>query len=164
MKMPIKRDRRKKVPKANWPDVPDYGTFEPIPSDDYEVEVTKVEKKQSRANGTDYWSIELTITEGEYAGRKLWDSLSFIGKDEQKTKYALQRVKLVAHRLGNIKLDNDDDFNPEVLLGKKWKTMVIKELRPDRNGVKKEQNTIPFDGYHKRDDDQTPDTDDDLPF
>lgn len=155
------------MPKAHWPNVPDYGTFEPIPSDDYDVEVTKVERKTSQKSGSDYWSLELTITEGEYAGRKLWDSLSFTGSTDEKTKYALQRVKLVAHRLGGIKLDNDDDFNPEVLLGKKWKTMVIKALKPDRNGVKRETNTIPFDGYHKRDDDQTSESKDDgsdLPF
>ncbi len=154
------------MPKAHWPNVPDYGTFEPIPSDDYAVEVTKVEKKTSKKSGSDYWSIELTITDGEFAGRKLWDSLSFTGATDEKTKFALQRVKLVAHRLGGIKLDGDEDFNPEVLLGKIWKTMVIKELRPDRNGVKKEQNTIPFDGYHAREDGEVPviAVDGDVPF
>ena len=34
------------MPKAHWPDVPDYGNFEPIPSDDYKNDVTKVEKKR----------------------------------------------------------------------------------------------------------------------
>lgn len=153
------------MPKTDWDKVPDYATFEPIPGGNYNIEVTGVEKKASKSSNRDYWNIELTITDGDFAGRKLWDTLSFTGATEEKTKYALQRVKLVAHRLGGIKLTGDEDFNPELLLGKKWKTTVIKELRPDRNGVNKEANTIPFDGYHERDDDAVPKgSDDDLPF
>ena len=43
---------------------------------DYLVEVTEVEQKTSESSGADYLSFELKITEGEFAGKKLFHNCS----------------------------------------------------------------------------------------
>lgn len=49
-------------------------SFEPLPTDKYAAKIVKQELKQSQA-GNNMLKFEWQITEGEYAGRKLFDNV-----------------------------------------------------------------------------------------
>jgi len=64
----------------NWDTLESESGFEPLPIGQYQVAITKLELKDSKKmtdsggkEGYPNMNIELTIQEGEFKGRKLWD-------------------------------------------------------------------------------------------
>lgn len=141
------------MPRVNWDDTPDATDFNPLPDGWYECQVNNCIEKQSR-NGI-FFSIELVVTAGVHAGRKMFDTVHFSSKG------AMKRTKLVCSRLG-IDTHGVRDIEPADLIGK---TALVQcagtEKYVDKNGNSREKNIVPFAGYRAVDD--KPD-DDDTPF
>lgn len=84
------------------------GSFENIPAGRYPVVVEKVEVRESKSSDNNYFNWEMTITDGEHEGRKLWMITSLSPK-------ALFRLKDVLVNIGAIEgeeemeLEWDDD-------------------------------------------------------
>jgi len=64
----------------NWDEIEDGSGFDLIPPGPYPVAITKVELKDSKQmidsggkEGYPYINVELTVQEGEFKGRKVWD-------------------------------------------------------------------------------------------
>lgn len=49
--------------------------MEAIPAGQYLVEITKSETKETKAKNGSYLELEMTVLDGDYRGRKLWDRL-----------------------------------------------------------------------------------------
>lgn len=67
-------------------------TFEAIPKGTYDVAIDSAEYKLSAASGKPMWNLQLTITDGEFAGRKIFTILSFSEKALPGTKAAIARI------------------------------------------------------------------------
>lgn len=67
-------------------------TFEVIPKGTYDVVIESAEYKLSQSSGKPMWNLQLTITEGEFAGRKIFTILSFSEKALPGTKAAINRI------------------------------------------------------------------------
>lgn len=64
-----------------------------VPKGTYDVTIDTCEYKLSQSSGKPMWNFQLTITDGEYAGRKLFTILSFSEKALPGTKGVLARIK-----------------------------------------------------------------------
>lgn len=110
--------------KVNFSDVE---SFEPVPEDEYGIEIDKVEVRQNKAGDGLYLNWELTIVDGDYENRKLWLITSL--KDT-----ALFRLKAIFEGLGvidqdeDIELEYDDDIEPTTKEGPRL-------LEPDLEGL-----------------------------
>ena len=108
-------------------------TFEIIPKGKYEAVIEGCEYKLSANSGQPMWALTLVVTDGEYAGRKLFSHVSFSPK-------ALPMAKKTINRLAPELLQGP--FNPEeqagVLQGKACvvKVSVEKYEGNDANRVK----------------------------
>jgi len=80
-------------------------TFENVPKGTYDCVVEEVEFKFSESSGQPAWYFKLTISDGEYAGRKLFYIMSFSEKALPYTKAALLRFA--------PKYANMPNFNPQ---------------------------------------------------
>lgn len=76
------------------------GSFEVIPAGRYPVVVEKVEVRESKSSDHNYFNWEMTITDGDHEGRKLWMITSLSPK-------ALFRLKDVFVNLGAIEGDEE---------------------------------------------------------
>lgn len=83
--------------------------FEPIPEGTYVARKTGHELKDSKSSQYQYYSVEYTIDEGEFADRKVWDNYSLNPKSLFAMKKAL--VALGAEFTGE---DDTDDLWDEV--------------------------------------------------
>lgn len=83
----------------NFADVED--SFQVMPEGLYPVVVEKVEIRESKSSDNPYLNWELTITDGEHEGRKLWQITSLSPK-------ALFRLKDQFLALGVIEGDEED--------------------------------------------------------
>lgn len=90
-------------PRVDFSTVPD--GFEPVPEGVYEARKTGHELKDSKSSEFQYYSVEYTIDEGEYAGRKLWDNYSM----NPKSLFAMKKA-LVACGVDPTSSDETDEL------------------------------------------------------
>lgn len=54
-------------------------SFDPLPSGSYHVRITEITTKEcgpsSKNPGKEYWNVEFTVQDGEYADRKIWTNV-----------------------------------------------------------------------------------------
>ena len=110
-------------------------SFEAMPKGVYPVVVDECEFGYSQSKGTPMWTLTLEVSEGEYAGRKLFTHLVFAGAGLPITKRQIGRI---APELLDGPFDPQD---PEVLtqmLGKNLRAQVTvrKYEGEDRNNVR----------------------------
>ncbi len=67
-------------------------TFEALPRGTYSCTIAECEFTYSQASGNPMWTLQLEVSEGEYAGRILYSHLVFAGKGLGFTKRQLSRI------------------------------------------------------------------------
>lgn len=93
--------------------------FEPLPSGVYAVRITKVEEKQKPGGEYPYLNWEMTVIDGEFADRKLWECTSFAPK-------ALFKLKGLLECLDGVELDSAElDFEPQDYVGRELLVEVV---------------------------------------
>lgn len=114
------------------------GGGKPIPEGQYKCKVDKV-TLQSTQKGDEMWLLELVVTDGDYAGRKVFDRIVFSAA-------AYPRAKLVLGRLGQD-VSGIWEGEPDCITGvEAFVTVEMKEYQ-DRDGNTKETNAVAFGGY-----------------
>lgn len=101
------------------------GSFDAMPEGRYPVIIEKVEVRESKSSDNNYFNWELTITEGEFEGRKLWMITSLSPK-------ALFRLKDVYEALGVLEDEMDLQWDDDVEITPQAGPLV---LHPDVVGL-----------------------------
>lgn len=129
------------MPKVDFNDVPDTEDFSPLPDGDYRCRCDEIKEEVSK-NGNDMWNMTFIVTGGEYKNRKIFDNMVF-------TEKAMNRVKLISHRLGGIEVDTigEIDLRPPMFIGKEVILTVIETSYADSEGNEKKKNKVIFGGY-----------------
>lgn len=114
------------MPKVNLNDVDAWegDGAGPTPDGSYKVKVEAIEERTGPKG--EYWNLELKIADGSFAGRSLYDNLSFTDK-------SLGRLKQVLAALG-VKMDGEFDLKPSMLKGKTAHVLVRREAYVNANG------------------------------
>jgi len=117
------------------------GGFSLIPTGDYKVEVSNIEKKPSKAgNDCYYWRFE--ILSGEYRGRILFDTTSLVESALWKLKKMLKGVCSEEKYQDLKELDVDGGHfygEMQLLKGKQLKVSVVHDEWPENSGEKREK-------------------------
>lgn len=98
----------------NLEDVKD--SFQPLPTDDYEVKIIAQELKKS-SNGNNMIAITWEIMNGDYTGRKIFDNVVLIESMGWKVK---QYAEL-------LDLTSGDELDPELLMGMEAVMKLVKK-------------------------------------
>lgn len=101
------------------------GGFDAIPEGRYPIVVEKVEVRESKSSDNHYLNWEMTVTDGEFEGRKLWMITSLSPK-------ALFRLKDVFDALGVLEDDMDLQYDDDVQITPQSGPIL---LTPDVNGL-----------------------------
>lgn len=109
-------------------------SFEALPKAVYPCTISECEFTYSQSSGNPMWTLQLEVSEGEYAGRKLFNHLVFAGKGLGITK---QNLKRIAPELMEGPFDPRDPEIVAGMLGKavKAKVTIRKYEGEDRNNV-----------------------------
>jgi len=76
---------------------------EAIPSDKYNVEISKSELKATKTGNGSYLEFEFTVLEGEYRGRKVWDRLCLNHPTQKTVEIARANLSAICHAVGVLK-------------------------------------------------------------
>ena len=88
---------------------------EPLPAAVYDVKITNAELKQSKSSESEMIAVEFTVSDGDFAKRKLWRNFSLVEK-------ALVFLKELCE-VADIEM-SDDGLDTEDMLGAELKVQV----------------------------------------
>jgi len=75
-------------------------SFDPLPAGKYLAAVTASEMKPTKSGNGSYLEMELTILEGEYKDRKVWDRLNLNNPNATAVKIARSELSAICHAVG----------------------------------------------------------------
>ncbi len=124
--------------KVNWDTVEETGKRKVLPPGEYLSYVKEI-KIGTTKNGDVSWNLMLEVVEGEHETAKFYDNIFF-------SKAAMNRVKLVFSRFG-VKTEGEMEVAPEMLMKRNAIVTLGVEDYEDKQGVPRQRNVVPFDGY-----------------
>jgi hypothetical protein len=83
------------------------GSFEPLPEGWYRAIITQSVRKPSKTGG-EYIELTINITQGEYAGRLLWDRLNVKHHNPKAVNFAYARLSSIC-RAANVLRPRDTE-------------------------------------------------------
>ena len=112
--------------------MPDLGKFEmlpdefaPIPDSWYDVEIEKIDTRTSNA-GNEYLALQLSVTEGDHSGRKLFPNFNLWHPDPTVVKIAQRSMGNLFKAAGFSTMGETDQ-----LLGQQVRARVLAKPRKD---------------------------------
>ncbi len=92
--------------------------LEAFPAGDYNVAITDGEVKPTADGTGQRFAFELTVLEGEFKGRKVWDGLNIKNKSAQAQEIAHQQLSAICHATGVIKITNVGELLNKAFIAK----------------------------------------------
>lgn len=80
--------------------VPAQQSFDTIPPGKYPVQITQSEMRDNKAGTGKYLWLEMQITDGQHAGRLLWDRLNLINQNQTAVDIAYQTLGAICKAAG----------------------------------------------------------------
>lgn len=81
-------------------DVKPQDTFEPLPAGWYPVIITESEFKPTKNNAGSYLQLTMTVIEGEYENRKIFDRLNLNNPNQTAVEIAQRALSAICHAVG----------------------------------------------------------------
>ena len=81
-----------------------------LPPGRYPVAISKTEMKDTKAGTGQYLQIELTITSGTAANRKLWSRLNLVNQNQQAVDIAYRELSAICHAVGVLQVNDSDEL------------------------------------------------------
>lgn len=127
------------MPTVNFAGVEEAQDFSPLPEGPYLCALKAIDDTKETQAGDEMWELKFVVVEGDFAGRSIYDRISF-------GKKALSRVKLLCSRMG-LDVSGDLNVTPDLLKGKQvWVTVEIEDYT-DSKGQDRKRNSVPFAGF-----------------
>ena len=116
-------------------------TFDPLPAGKYLATITASEMKATKKGDGTYLEVELTVLEGEYKDRKVWDRLCLNHPNSQAVKIACGNLSAICHAVGVLQPKDSVELHnlPMVVTVKVRKREDTGELTNEVKGYAKKE-------------------------
>lgn len=98
-------------------------TFEPIPNGTYRMHITSSEVKATKDTKGRYLQLVLTVLDGDYKGRQVWERLNIVNSNPTAQDIAQRQLSAICHATGVMKLANSSQLHHIPMLV----TVVVKQ-------------------------------------
>ena len=109
--------------------------FDAIPAGKYKVVIEDTEDKPTRKGDGSYLQITFVVTDGDYAGRKLWSRLNLVNPNDQAVGIARAELSALCRAVNVLKLKDTTQLH-DLQLVVKVTAKTDKESGEARNEVK----------------------------
>ena len=119
--------------------------FEPIPAGKYVAVITDSEMKETRAGTGHYLQLEFEITDGEFAGRKLWSRLNLENQNAEAVRLARADLSAICRSVNVLTPTDSADLHnlPLVIKVHCRKDRTTGEITNDIRGYEPKANYKP---------------------
>ena len=119
--------------------------FDPIPAGKYVAVITDSEMKETRAGTGRYLQLEFEVTDGEYAGRKLWSRLNIENQNAEAVRLARADLSAICRAVNVLTPSDSADLHnlPLVIKVHCRKDKNTGEITNDIRGYESKANYKP---------------------
>lgn len=94
----------------NTNSVPPQSDYDVLPPGKYLVQIDKSEVKQTKKGNGHYLEIAMTVFDGQYRNRKLWDRINIQNPSQQCTDIGLRQLSALGRAVGIALVTSEDQF------------------------------------------------------
>lgn len=87
------------------------GSFEPLPVGEYTVIIESSEKKPASTGKGEYLQLVMSVVEGEFHGRKLFERLNIVNESEQAQTIARRALSSLCRAVGVMTPKNSEELH-----------------------------------------------------
>jgi hypothetical protein len=103
--------------------VPTMNDKTPLPTDTYRMMITDANIKPTKRNDGQFLELELTVSEGDMQGRKVWARLNIVNPNAKAVEIAMRELATIGQALGLTAISDTSELKERELLVK----VVIEE-------------------------------------
>lgn len=92
-------------------DVEPNQAFTALPAGEYNAEITDSDMENTKSGTGQFLKLELTVVDGEYAGRKVFDRLNLVNENKQAEEIARRTLSAICHAVGVVKVADSTDLH-----------------------------------------------------
>ncbi len=107
------------------------GDYTPIPPGEYRVQILNSEMVATKTGTGSMLKLELEITDGDQAGRKLFDRLNLDNPNAQAVEIAQRQLSAICHAVGKLSVSDSQDLHMLPMI-------AVVKIDPPRNANGKE--------------------------
>ena len=118
--------------------------FEPVPADKYLAAITASETKPTKNGDGSYLELEMTILEGQYKDRKVWDRLCLTHPNSQTVKIARGNLSAICRAVGVLQPKDSCELHniPMCITVKCKKRIDNDEIANEVRGYAKKESAV----------------------
>ena len=110
-----------------------------IPPGEYVVQIVESEMASTKAGDGEMLKLTLDIIDGPHAGRKLWDRLNLVNRNQQAVEIAQRTLSAICHATGKLQVSDSEALHFIPMIA----TVKVKPAGPDKQGIHREaQNEV----------------------
>lgn len=110
-------------------------SFDLLPVGEYECYVSQSDVRTTKNGNGQYVWLELTISEGEYVGRKLFDRINWRNENPKAQEIGQRQLSGLAHAVGKLKISDTTDVHDIPLI-------AVVKIEKDKTGQYSDKNII----------------------
>lgn len=95
----------------NAEEVSPLASFEPVPIGEYTVMITESDLKPTKSGDGQYLQLVYEVLDGDYKGRKLWDRLNIVNKNNTATEIAQRALSAICHSVGVLHPKDSEELH-----------------------------------------------------
>lgn len=118
--------------------------LEPLPPGKYVAQIVQSEMQPTKLGDGQKLQLELSILEGPYRGRKLWDWLNLVNRSQQSVEIAQRQLSAICHAVGQIQVSDSEQLHFRPML---VSVNVEYDSRDERLPVEQRRRQNKIKGY-----------------
>lgn len=87
------------------------GDFTPVPPGEYKVQIISSEMVENSKKTGHMLKLELEVTDGDQAGRKLFDRLNLDNPNQQAVEIAQRTLSAICHAVGKLSVQDSEELH-----------------------------------------------------
>jgi Protein of unknown function (DUF669) len=115
----------------NAADVEPATPFEVIPAGKYHVQIVRSEMRDTKSGSGQYLWLELSIMDGPYAERRLFERLNLVNQNEKAVEIAHRTLSAICHATGQMSVTESEQLHHKSMVA----TVKVRAAGPDKSSV-----------------------------
>jgi hypothetical protein len=120
----------------NAADIEPNTALEVIPAGKYHVQIVNSEMRETKSGGGQYLWLELSIMDGPYADRRLFDRLNLANPNEKAVEIAQRTLSAICHATGQMAVSDSEQLHNRSMIV----DVRVKPAGVDKNGIYRESS------------------------
>jgi hypothetical protein len=113
---------------------PSSSSFEVLPAGKYQAQIVNSEMRDTKTGSGQYLWLELAITDGPHANKRLFDRLNLVNPNDKAVEIAQRTLSAICHATGQMQVQDSEQLHNRAMIV----NVKVRPAGPDKSGTHRE--------------------------